>query len=69
MYGRADSVTHGAGTSTLKLADGRTITGSMILDATGHVRKLVSTARNMRLRRVNSTGSHRGPCVQNSGAR
>lgn len=42
LTGAADSVSHGQGRSTLKLADGRTINASMVVDSTGHVRKLVS---------------------------
>mmetsp|Transcript_12609 Transcript_12609/g.27244 ORF Transcript_12609/g.27244 Transcript_12609/m.27244 type:complete len:555 (+) Transcript_12609:195-1859(+) len=41
LDGKVDSVSHGSGSSTVKLTDGRTIGGSLVLDATGHVRKLV----------------------------
>ena len=41
MNGSVVGVSHGEGTSTVQLADGRTVTGSLVLDATGHQRKLV----------------------------
>ena len=41
LNGKVDSASHGNGASTVKLADGRQIKGSLVLDATGHSRKLV----------------------------
>lgn len=41
LEGKVQDCSHGSGSSTVRLSDGRTIQGSMILDATGHARKLV----------------------------
>ena len=41
LNGKVDSVSHANGSSTLRLSDGRQIKGSLVLDATGHSRKLV----------------------------
>lgn len=38
---KVDSVSHSNGSSTVRLSDGGQIQGSLVLDATGHVRKLV----------------------------
>lgn len=38
---KVDSVSHADGSSTVRLSDGSTIQGSMVLDATGHSRRLV----------------------------
>jgi hypothetical protein len=40
----ADSVSHGAGVSTLKLKGGRTIQATFVMDGTGHARRLVRGA-------------------------
>lgn len=47
LKAKVDGVEHGGGSSTLKLADGTTIKGSLVLDATGHQRKLVSMVKTM----------------------
>ncbi|WIA14534.1 hypothetical protein OEZ85_003051 [Tetradesmus obliquus] len=42
MPGKVDSVSHGSGVSTVKLQDSEaSISGAMVLDATGHSRRLV----------------------------
>jgi lycopene beta-cyclase len=43
MTGKVDSVSHGDGQSTVLLegAEGVTVSGSLVLDATGHSRRLV----------------------------
>lgn len=41
LDGRVDRVTHGDGSSTLYIEEGKSIQGSLVLDATGHTRKLV----------------------------
>jgi hypothetical protein len=41
IKGKAERVSHGGGMSTLYLSDGRSISGSLVLDATGHSRRLV----------------------------
>lgn len=41
LYGKVQGVSHAGGSSTVKLADGREVRGSLVLDATGHARKLV----------------------------
>lgn len=41
LNAKVDGVTHADGSSTLSTVDGRKIQGSLVLDATGHVRKLV----------------------------
>ena len=41
LYSKVESASHGNGCSTVKLADGRQIKGSLVLDATGHSRRLV----------------------------
>ena len=38
---RVESVAHGGGASRVACADGSTVTGTLVLDATGHARKLV----------------------------
>ena len=38
---RVDSVTHGRGASSVACADGSALAGTLVLDATGHARKLV----------------------------
>uniref|UniRef100_A0A7S0RHM7 lycopene beta-cyclase n=1 Tax=Chlamydomonas leiostraca TaxID=1034604 RepID=A0A7S0RHM7_9CHLO len=40
-----DGVSHANGCSTVRCKDGRTVTGSLVLDATGHARKLVKFDR------------------------
>lgn len=45
LKGKADSVSHANGSSTLRLTDGRQVKGSLVLDATGHARKLVEYDR------------------------
>jgi lycopene beta-cyclase len=41
MKGKVDVADHGDGHSTVRTAEGEALQGSMVLDATGHVRKLV----------------------------
>lgn len=41
LNAKVDSVSHADGSSTVKAADGRLLRGSLVLDATGHSRKLV----------------------------
>ncbi|KAF5830051.1 chloroplast lycopene beta-cyclase [Dunaliella salina] len=41
LTSKVSGVSHGDGTSTVTLSDGRTMQGTMVLDATGHARKLV----------------------------
>lgn len=41
VTGKAAGVTHAAGRSTLALEGGKQIAGSLVLDATGHSRRLV----------------------------
>ncbi|KAL6745345.1 lycopene beta cyclase [Haematococcus lacustris] len=41
LEGKVEGVNHGEGRSAVSLADGRSIRGSLVLDATGHVRKLI----------------------------
>jgi lycopene beta-cyclase len=42
MTGKVDSVSHGEGQSTVKLQDSdATVSGTLVLDATGHSRRLV----------------------------
>lgn len=41
LNGKVQGVTHEGGASTVKLSDGRLVTGSLVLDATGHARRLV----------------------------
>jgi lycopene beta-cyclase len=42
MTGKVDSVSHGDGQSTVKLQDSDvTVSGTLVLDATGHSRRLV----------------------------
>ena len=36
-----EGASHANGSSTVRLADGRQVRGSLVLDATGHLRKLV----------------------------
>ena len=40
-HGMADSVRHTDGSSSLLCRDGAELTGRMVLDATGHARKLI----------------------------
>jgi hypothetical protein len=42
LSSKVDGVSHADGLSTVRLTDGRSIQGSMVLDATGHARKLVN---------------------------
>ncbi len=42
LTSKVSGVSHGGGASTVSLTDGRTIQGTMVLDATGHARKLVN---------------------------
>ncbi|EFJ41647.1 hypothetical protein VOLCADRAFT_107605 [Volvox carteri f. nagariensis] len=41
LYGKVSGCCHGEGSSEVQLADGRKIRGSLVLDATGHSRRLV----------------------------
>lgn len=41
LDGKVSSCSHADGSSTVALADGRSVRGSLVLDATGHSRKLV----------------------------
>ncbi|KAG2430978.1 hypothetical protein HYH02_013511 [Chlamydomonas schloesseri] len=41
LNAKVSGVTHGGGSSAVQLADGREIRGSLVLDATGHSRRLV----------------------------
>nr|ANY98896.1 chloroplast lycopene beta-cyclase [Dunaliella salina]QIW94443.1 carotene synthesis related protein [Dunaliella salina] len=42
LTSKVAGVSHGGGTSTVTLSDGRTMQGTMVLDATGHACKLVN---------------------------